>query len=832
MVRLHLTIPKLVTQLWDSGYFTEKNKEKMLQQLRTHWSIPSLSISVAIATLTLGLPLKGEAQTRAAQTSAISLNAKSKTTIVLPQSATLPERTAASELDDYLTRITGGDFVVQAENVGGQHRAAIYVGTTQFAKRAGLDGRALPSEQWHIKTQNGNLVVVGGGVRGTLYATYHFLEDVCGVHWWNPFEETVPGPKALSIPALNKQGKPAFAERDINSSYDPAKERFAVRSRLNEIGDGEIPAEYGGSTTFGPPGFVHTFFEPIYMDPAKYYAAHPDWYVYEGKETPGPYTAQLALSHPEMRKEFLRLLQENIRTSRQAAIAKGAPFPKIYDVSQNDIRVSFVRPEDQALVAANGGAESAVLLDFINYLADGIKDEFPDVYISTLAYQRSEKPPTAIKARDNVIITLCDTHGNVLQPITAGRNFDMRENLQAWSKISKNVRVWDYNILYGLSSLPAPTIQTYAVDMQFYLKHNVRGLFVELEDPLIADMRDMKFWMLCKLMENPNQDYNALVKVFTDGYYGAAGSHVRRYLTALQAEADSKKADVFASPNLPDFTYLNLDFLQKADRIYAEAADLVKDDPVLSQRVLNARFSVDDAILRLFSNLTQEWVDAGHTPDTMPLRRDASAQRMRRRWEEQMQMRPIGRNPAEELQRGLAAVDQLFASAVYAPRPAKFKDIPPANLFVYNAQGMTNATFESKLIADPTAESGFAARLLLDELRKESDREAYKLPMPWGAYDSIGFKALLWNQIKAEDIPGPGYHWYKMGETSLTGHDYVYLFWSWIIQNGVNDAFDAKNSDAKFEVWVNLKFEGPMFPHGNPGDKDAISAERIVLVKK
>jgi hypothetical protein len=68
-----------------------------------------------------------------------------------------------------------------------------------FAKRA---GSFLTSEEWRIKAQNGKLILVGGGTRGTLYATFHLLE------------ETVPARGVATIPQLNERGKPAFAYRD------------------------------------------------------------------------------------------------------------------------------------------------------------------------------------------------------------------------------------------------------------------------------------------------------------------------------------------------------------------------------------------------------------------------------------------------------------------------------------------------------------------------------------------------------------------------------------------------------------------------------------------
>jgi len=766
----------------------------------------------------------------AAQTSQLQITANSKTTIVLPTDTIPSEETAAKELQNYLTQITGSDCQIvresQATKLTGN---LIYVGPTQFAKAHLNDKSTVADEEWVMQTSGNSLILDGGRPRGTLYAVYHFLEDVCGVHWWTPFEETVPKQKVLSIAKLNRREKPTFRYRDVYTLYANDDGRFMARSRLDRQGDTVVSADYGGTRDYGPPYHVHTLYKSIYIDPKKYYPAHPDWFVGNGKNEPTVSNSNLAMSNPEMRKEFLRLLLINIRESRAAAIAKHLPVPDVYDVSQNDNGVSFVGgPADEALVKANGGAESAILLSFINYLADGVKAEFPDIYIDTLAYHTGEQAPTNMTARDNVIIRLTDTQSNVLLPITAPRNHVMRENVENWAKHCKNLRIWDYNITYRFPEVPQPTSQTYAPDLRFMAAHNVEGEFVEFEEPLRADMRDMKLWILCKLLENPNQNYDALLKEFTDGYYGAAGPYVRQYLTALQAAAAKSGADVQWFSGLDTFSYLTTGFLQQANGIYAKAANAVKSDPVLSRRVAIARGSVDIAILRRYRSLMKQWRQEKHDESTFPLDREAAGKRYLAAATARIDMWLPKDKRGPEILKLQNLVGSLTSGPAFLPPPAKFKDVPTKDLFTYNAADTRNYADRAKVVVDKDAETGYATRYIIpdDELEK------YKLPMPWGVYDTVGKKSTLLTAIKATDIPGAGYHWYKMGDVTLTGHDYLYFFWSWIIQNDLVSAYNAQTPDAKYEVWADLKFEGPAFPFGKAGDKNAISVERIALVKK
>jgi hypothetical protein len=771
-------------------------------------------------------------QHASAQPMKISLDSKSRIAIVLPQRASLPEQTAARELTHYLARITGGTFVVRKE--GAQTSAsAIYVGATAFATRAGVKVSALPSEAWRIKTHNKNLILAGGGTRGTLYATYRFLEDYAGVRWWNPWEDSVPGRRVLSIPALNKSGKPAFAYRDIYMLYGSDNGRFAIRNRLDRDGDAPIGAEYGGSRNYGPPYHVHTFFTILYPD--VYYAEHPDWFIGNGKEKPTAANAQLALSNPAMRQEFLKLLREMIRKSHREAREKGLPVPDVFSVSQMDNLVGFAStPADAELVKENGGADAAVLLDFINFLADSIKEEFPGVYIDTLAYFSGEQAPTKIRPRDNVIIRLTDTTSNLILPITHPRNDDFRKKLESWSKITKNLRVWDYAVTYAYPGLPMPTANTYATDLKFMLAHNVEGIFVEHEYPILADMRDFKVWLQCKLFEDPTLNYDALVKQFTDGFYGPAGALVRKYIYALQNEAETvgkKQGYEDISWFVPgkQSNFLSLDFLMRASAIFDEAEKSTGSNKVLLRRVRHARLSLDRATALHFRRLAMQWVAAGNTPESMPLNREAIVARYLDTWNEQIDIRlPEAERAAERLVAKTEAT-KMTAGPVYTPLPAKFRDIPLDQLSVFGPTDTRNWQDHAKVVEDASAEGGVTTRLEIPE----ANTDTYKLPMPWNIYDKTATKEAAHANIRPEDVTGPGYHWYKMSDVVLPNdNSFLYFYPTWFTQIDLVNVFEPAKPNQKFDIWANIKFEGPLFSHGKAEDKNAISIERVVVVKK
>ncbi len=769
--------------------------------------------------------------TGCAQAQPLSFGPQSKTVIVLPQNATPAEETAARELDDYLTKVTGGNFSVAREPVTNQ--SAIYVGATKFAQGAGIDSNALASEEWRVKTRNGNLVLVGGGTRGTLYATYRFLEDEVGVRWWNPWEEHVPSRKTLTFNALDKSGKPAFAYRDIYMTYGYDNGRFAIRNRLNRDGMAPVTAEYGGSRDYGPPDHAHTFY--LILPPAEYFKQHPEWFLVPPGEQPTYRNSQLHLSHPEMRREFLKRFKDIIRQAQKEALAKGLPEPDVFSVSQEDNRVSFSAPGDAALIAENGGAESAVLIDFLNYLAEGLKDEFPNVYIDTLAYFAGEKAPTKIPLHKKIIVRLTDTTSNLILPITHPRNQRFRQDLDEWSKLTSNLRVWDYAVTFTYPGLPMPTTPTYATDLRYWKERNIEGIFVEHEFPTLADMRDFKVWLLCKLYEDPYRDYDALVKEFTDGFYGPAGVHVRRYIYALNNEAERVgKAKGYEDINwtvpAKPYNYLSVDFLLRANKLFDEAARAAGDDAVLQRRVRHARLSLDRYMAVMQRKTLKQWKKSGHSAETLPLNYEEIGARYLKAWNEQIDIRIAQVDRDSERKVASAEVQKLIGTKL-PPIPSRFAGFSPDKVEVYGPGATRNYRNAARLIEDPQAEFGLANRLRMEDT-PDAERAKYNLPMAWGVYDNTKEKVLVSNLIERGDIPGPGYHWYKLGETPLTGNDTLYLFWSWWIQLDLGDGFDEENPQKPYEVWANIKFEGPMFPHGRENDKDAISVERIVLVQQ
>ncbi len=570
------------------------------------------------------------------------INNLAESVIVIPQNAVAAEVTAANELAAYLGKSTGGKLKIVCEGDEKQTSGLIYVGATQYMMKNGIDAGSLSQEQWFMRSVNGNLILTGGSPRGVLYAVYHFLEEVVGVRWWSPWEEFVPEHKTLASGELNLSGEPVFKLRHLNTyslnmTKEGAEQLWAPRNRINSEmyvnGKPAMLSEYGGGIVYGPPGFVHT--------EASYYCLmrqrgylKPEWVALrDGKreiKTNGPAEAmQLCLSNPEMRKTFLLLLKENISNTRKLKVP-----PTIFDVSFNDISNKCECKACAAIVNKYGGYDSGLALDFINQMADGVRAEYPDILISTLAYMNTEPVPEGIVPRDNVVITLCDTTSTYTTPLPGDGRF--AQLLGKWSKIATKIKIWDYYTCFGDYALPMPFESTLQADMQMFRKYGVWGIMAEYQHPIFEDMRDLRLWMLAKLYENPYQDMNLLIKDFTDGFYGDGGIFVREYLVELNNAALKNPGYFHTKAMLESCKYITPEFILKCQAIFDRAEKAVGNSELLLRRLRHARLAIDKAAFILFPKIQALY--SGKTNE-IPFSRKTIAERVRKTVEEQSALR-------------------------------------------------------------------------------------------------------------------------------------------------------------------------------------------------
>jgi hypothetical protein len=520
----------------------------------------------------------------------IAEDGKAAYVIVQQAGATEPEKAAVRELADELQQIAGAEFKVtsDAEEFSGR---AIIVGPGSIASKyfPELNLANFGAEELVMRAKGEKLLLAGGRPRGTLYAVNRFLQEQCGVRWWTPWATNIPVKKTLEVGDLDVREKPAFEYRAPFwfAGFEPT---WKVHNCVNDSFS-EIRKDLGGCIKYK--GHAHTFY-PL-VPPEKHFAEHPGWYsMIKGKRTSDH--AQLCLTNQKLRDFMVGRVKECLRES---------PDAEIISVTQNDWVGWCECPECKALDDLEGG-HSGTMVAFVNYIAERIEPEFPNVAVDTFAYQYTRKPPKTIRPRKNVIVRLCSIECNFREPLDHPSNAAFMADIEGWSKICSRLYIWDYTTDFSGYVHPHPNWFTLGTNVRLFQKFGVKGVFEQgAYGGHGAEMAELRVWLLAQLLWNPQLDDKSLIKEFLEGYYGrAAAEPIYAYLQLMQEGSKGVPLRCFLpTENQP---YLNFSTLSKAERLWRQAEGGARDDSEKLLRVRMAHLPVRCAFLRSWSRLRNE----------------------------------------------------------------------------------------------------------------------------------------------------------------------------------------------------------------------------------
>jgi hypothetical protein len=543
----------------------------------------------------------GLSQIAQCDTLTLAQNSKSTYVIALANDAIPAEKTAATQFQKYFSHITGVQLPIKTETDVDATTPQILIGTGQRVKVL------LPNQNWDalgkdgivIKTVGNNLILTGGRPRGALYATYQFLEDVAGCRWWTPTESTIPHKSTFTINSQNVIYVPPFRFRSHLSSATNYHDEFAVVMRENGHHQRQLDERWGGH--YSILGFVHTFSK--LLPPEKYFQQHPEWYTDPDNhflpctatsKMPAAQQTQLCFNAPGVQEEL---------TKQALALIKENPDAGYISISQNDNKDGYCRCAECTQLIKEEGSPSAPLLKFVNAVAEKIHQQYPDFMVETLAYHYSEKPPKAIHPAHNVLIRMAPINADFSQPMDSDKNADVRDNLLAWAKISPQIFIWNYVTNFRDCILPHPNLKNIGGDLRFFAAHHVTGIFEQGDAYTngVGDFVPLRDWLIGKLMWNPNLDQLQLEDEFLRGYYGNAAPFLRQYLDLMQNSflKQDKKLSTFNT----DYSFLTLDVMNDATRLFQQAAAAVQNDKVLSERVRRECLSLDYSWLKRYTFL-------------------------------------------------------------------------------------------------------------------------------------------------------------------------------------------------------------------------------------
>ena len=500
--------------------------------------------------------------------------------IVVASDAIPSERYAAEELQRYLESMNGARLPIVSDAVPMESRE-ILLGDNAHLQRLKLsiDFNKLGADGFALRTDGKKIIIAGGRPRGTIYGVYALLEEKLGVRWITPEFEVVPKLARVNLPKLNETQIPALEYREVYWTEMMRDADFAARHRLNG-NHYRLTEKHGGRAAVYYP-FVHSF---DMLVPRELYQEHPEYFpLIDGKRKDG--YVQRCLSNPDVLKIATGRVRQWLQEHREATIIS---------VSQNDTFNYCQCEKCQALDDAEG-SPAASLIRFVNAIAEDVERDHPNVRIDTLAYQYSRKPPKTLRPRHNVIVRLCSIEccfAHPLETCSSPENQRFRDDIIAWQPVAPLLYVWDYTPNFSHYQQPFPNFDALQPNVQFFVKHGVKGLFEEgnYSGGGNGEMGPLRAYVLAKLLWNPYTDVQRHIIEFLNAYYGKAANNIRAYLELLHRQVREKgyHAHIYDPPAAP---YLNNEAINGAEKLFDEAERLA-DDGTIRFRVQVARLPI------------------------------------------------------------------------------------------------------------------------------------------------------------------------------------------------------------------------------------------------
>lgn len=468
---------------------------------------------------------------------------------------------SAELLKTYIDKISGADISIVDENSQNIDKQKIFIGK--------ITTDSLHKHELSINVEEQNLIISGGSDQATQHAVLVFLEEFLDCKWYTPTVEEIPTNPTLEIPkSLNFNYTPDITTRTVHSRLFYENHAFAEKQKVTKV----------AFPYYVPNARVHTFNK--FMPEELFFKDHPEYYALRGnKRAP----TQLCLTN----KKVLEIVKDSV-----TSLFQQFPEATVISVSQDDNQ-QFCECENCSAIDKKEDSHAGTMIHFVNKIAK----TFPNKTISTLAYQHTRKPPK-VKPEENVLITLCSIECDRSAPIQE-KCRDFADDLIGWGKLTNNIRIWDYTTQFTNFLAPFPNLLTIQPNIKFFRDQHTNWVF-EQHSNNPSELFELRSYMMAKLLWNPDQDFDDLIKEFTDGYYKEAGIFVRNYIDLVH-EKILEDQDFFlflyGDPSQAFNSYLNAELLEQYNTFFDDAEKAVSYDQEIVDRVKVARLSIDYAIL-------------------------------------------------------------------------------------------------------------------------------------------------------------------------------------------------------------------------------------------
>ena len=514
-------------------------------------------------------------------------NGEVKVTVVYSEGASESLIAAADFMAATIDRMSGSSGVRTAVKKGGESGFSIYVG--RAANSALIDLSDVKDDGYKLEIKPEGIYIVGKTDDATRNGIYDFLETHLECMYVSPENTYVPLCPTVKLALEEKTVNPTITWRKVYQ-YESVQNGWYERLKMNGtiVKEGENSIElYNEWGTW-----CHSSFE--FVPPEKYFDEHPEYYAkflgkrrYQFNVLGRTFPTHLCYTNEEVYQIAEAELVKRIEAN---------PEVKFWDFSIMDTYFATCRCKECKKFNKEAGSEMGTLLAFLNRLADAIRDDYPDVYLSTLAYQRVKNPPKNMKCAPNLCINVCAFPGTQSYPysteggIKASREF--AERVVEWGKICDNILVWDYVVNFTHLKLPFPNFEFQKENLEFYLENNIRFVFHQGSREPMDENAEMRTYLLSRQLWDKDVDLLALAKKYVAVVYGDAAGLVEEYMdlqnsAMIESGVDlslydnpKKHKNGYLAPKLTDkyleLTEKMLEVAENSDTVNVKAVEMLR----------------------------------------------------------------------------------------------------------------------------------------------------------------------------------------------------------------------------------------------------------------
>ncbi len=455
-----------------------------------------------------------------------------------------------------------------------------------------VDTSGLGDEGLAIVIKPESISIAGGQPRGTLYGVYEFFERYVGVRFLTHSHTYIPETASQqSLPIGQFEYVPPFSFRWPYYKENSDNPEFAARMRCNTVTRDE---KLGGVT---PQGLInHTLYR--YINAEKFGETHPEYFALVDGERKldvhggGP---EPCVTHPEV----IDIVADGVISDLDAA-----PERRNISVSQND-NEAYCRCATCEAINHAEGTPMGSHLAFVNAVAERVERKHPDVKIGTLAYWYTRQAPKTIRPRDNMQIQLCSIECCTLHPINdpdCKRNRKFCQDIDDWNAISNEIWIWNYNTDFSCYDLPFPNLRVIGPNLRFFRDNKVKGVFMQANgNGNSGEFCDLRNYVISKLLWNPDQRDDLLIREFCMLHYGKAAPPILAYIDLLHENAEKEGVHPGCFPTACEVG-LTQEVAARAMELFEQGLDLAENEEV-RLRVEKAMIPAYKAMIATHGNL-------------------------------------------------------------------------------------------------------------------------------------------------------------------------------------------------------------------------------------